>query len=131
MKKKQVVLTPLFLITIFFCSAPQQSYPVNPIPTVQVQFPSVIKRNQEEVFIVYANPNSICYIGIGYYNLNSEWKFTELPNTTANESGKCEWKWSVPEDAKDGIAEIRGYIETNGLEDRNLFPQQICIETCP
>ena len=113
------------------CSVPNQEYSLSPSPTVAVQIPSIMKRNQEYSFVLDAMPSSICHIGVGYYNSDSEWTIVELRETPANIEGKCEWKWTIPENAKDGVGEVRGYIETEGQEDTNLFPQTFCIEQCP
>ena len=128
----KLLLTPVVILAVqIACFAPAIEFSEEPLPTVTVHFPSVMKHGQEYSFIVEAIAGSSCYLGVGYYNLDSRWTAVGLPVTTANNSGTCEWKWKVPDDAKDGIAEIRGYIENQGKESRNLFPQTICIEKCP
>lgn len=124
---KIFVAVILVLIAQIACA---QEYSYEPVPTVVVQIPSVVKRGQESSFIVEATSGSICHLGVGYYNLDSRWTFVELPKTTANNEGRCEWKWTISEDAKDGVGEIRGYIEIDGKEVASLFPQKICIEKC-
>ncbi len=126
---KVYVVIVVMLIAQIACA---QEYSSNtPVPTIVTQFPSLVKRVQESSFVVNVASGSVCYLGVGYYNLNSKWTTIDLPKIVANSDGKCEWKWKVPEDAQDGLSEIRGYIETTGKEDANIFPYTFCIERCP
>ena len=125
---KIIVAVILVLIVQIACA---QEYSGEPAPTVVVQIPSVVKRGYEASFIVEAVSGSVCYIGVGYYTLDSHWTTVELPKTIANNEGRCEWKWTIPEDANDGVGEIRGYIEIAGREDATIFPHSFCIEVCP
>jgi hypothetical protein len=126
---KIIVAVILVLIVQIACV---QEYSGEPVPTVVVQIPSVVKRGQESSFMVEAVAGSACYIGVGYYNLDSHWTTrVELPKAIANSEGKCEWKWTIPEDAKYGVGEIRGYIEIAEREDASIFPHSFCIEVCP
>lgn len=125
---KVFVAAILILIVQIACN---QEYSGEPMSTVVVQIPSIMKRDQEYTLLMEAVPSSICFIGVGYYNSDSKWTFVELPEAIANNEGKCEWKWKVPENALAGVAEIRGYIELDGSEAGSLFPKKTCIEKCP
>jgi len=128
---KNIVVVFFVLMIQISCSAPAQKYPDKPSPTVTVLISQVAKRGQENLFFVYAVAGSICHIGVSYYNVKLRWITVTLPDVTADSNGKCEWKWTIPEGAKDGVAELRGYVEAAGQDDVNLFPQQFCIESCP
>jgi len=128
--RQNKILAAVILILIVQ-TACNQEYSGESVPTVVVQIPSVVKRGQESSFVISATSGSVCYLGVGYYDLDSRWTTVNLPEVTANSDGKCDWKWEVPEDAQDGIAEIRGYIETLGKEDASIFPHSFCIEKCP
>jgi hypothetical protein len=128
---KIIFLALLISAAQISCFAPTQTYSKAPAPTVIAQIQPIVKRGQETPFFVFAVSGSVCHAGLGYYDLDSQWTTLTLPDTNANKDGRCEWILIVPEDAKYGVAEIRGYVETPGQEDRNLFPTSFCIENCP
>ena len=100
------------------------------MPTaIYAKVPSVVKRGESNLFVIDTDPNVVCYGGISYYDHENEWKRIDLPTIESSETGECKWEWDIPTDAKNGIAEFRGYIEQEGYE-RNIFPATFCIEAC-
>jgi len=108
----------------------ERSYPASMPTPILADVPKLLVRGQEYKFTVQTTPGVECHAGIGYYNNNDKWVTTDLSTIQSDKNGICEWTWEIPEDAKDGIGELRGYIQEKG-QSNNLFPSTFCIETCP
>ena len=118
-RMKIISATVVVFLAQISCYAPQQEYrEVTPIP-IDVQISSTIKHRQEFPIMLQTEPNVSCYIFIGYYDNNNDWAGKELPMVVANEDGTCKWNWTIPDEAKNGIGEIRGFVENT--EDSTSF----------
>lgn len=111
------------------CYAPQINYPSEMPTAIYAQVPALANCEENNFFTIDAAPGAVCHAGIGYYNYDDKWTTMELPTIESLDTGSCKWEWKVPEDAKDGVAELRGYIQQGDFE-RNVFPATFCIEVC-
>ena len=118
------------LATQLSCYGVQQSYQPTPTFHVDVQTPPIALHNQENIFILKAVPGSVCSVVFLYWNKKDDWVGTPLLTSNADNDGVCQFTWKVPDDAKDGEAEIRGFVEA-GDEEVSFIPQVFCIEKCP
>ncbi len=126
---KAVLVLFAILFAQISCYAPQREIPLVRPTAIYAEIPSPVKRGEINYFLVDAEPGVICHAGIGYYNYKGVWEFVDLPTIESQEAGNCKWEWEVPEDARDGFAEFRGYLEQGDYE-RNIFPTTFCIEIC-
>ncbi|MFN8411726.1 MAG: hypothetical protein U0Z26_05010 [Anaerolineales bacterium] len=131
MKKR--IINSLGFILIFViqtsCKAHEQSSLVY-IPTpVWSTFPEIANRTETIYFSFTTLPEADCHAGIGYYGYDGKWTTTDLPTIESDKSGNCTWTWEVPENAKDGIGEFRGYIQFKD-QSINIYPATFCIEKC-
>jgi hypothetical protein len=97
---------------------------------IMADVPKLVVQGEEHVFSIQTTPGVECHAGISYYNTNDKWFMMELSTIKSDENGICEWTWEIPEDAKDGIGEFRGYIQ-EADQSNNIFPATFCIERCP
>ena len=108
----------------------ERYYSETPQPTPIYAFVfDAAQRGSEYPIIIPAGANALCYASVLYWNTDKKWIEDRLPDIQANEEGNCQWNWIVPDNAKEGIAGIRGYIEVNG-ESHNIFPSEFCIVKC-
>jgi hypothetical protein len=100
-----------------------------PIP-VDVQIPDIVKRGQEFNITLITEPKVTCLVLISYWDKTDHWGGKELQTLVANEGGVCAWNWTIPDEAKDGQAEIRGFVEKDD-KHTSFIPKAFCIEVCP
>ena len=133
MNKKKIINSLIFILIFVVqvsCKAPEQSFPASMPTPVLANVPKVISKGEKQSFSIATIPGVECHAGIGYYDLDGNWTTIDLPAIESDKSGNCEWIWEIPENAKDGIGEFRGYIQ-NKEQSRNIFPATFCIEKCP
>lgn len=130
MKNKKIILA-LFLVWVVqtSCYAPEQVYPTSMPTPIYAQIPSSVTRGENYSFSIKTAPGVVCHAGIIFFNTYDEWVTEDLPTIEADEAGICKWTWKIPEHAKNGIGEFRGYIEQDDQE-RNFYPATFCIESC-
>jgi len=104
------------------CGAPQQTYGPTPTFHVDVQVPPIVLHNQDNSFVLKAVPGSVCNVVFLYWNKKGDWIGTPLNASNADDNGVCQFTWKVPEDAKVGEAEIRGFVKS-GNEQVDFIPQ--------
>lgn len=126
--KVVLVITIAFLVQVS-CYAPQREYSnESPIP-VEIQTDPIVKRGQEIPVTLATEPGVTCFVIISFWNKSNKWAGKDLPATESDTNGICQWKWKIPDDAKDGIVEIRGFVEKD--ERRTDFiPKTFCVEVC-
>ena len=101
------------------------------MPTpILADVPKLLVRGEKYNFSIKTNPGAECHAAIGYDNLKEKWIWMELSTIEANQNGICEWTWEIPEDAQDGMGELRAYIE-EAEQSTNVFPANFCIGSCP
>lgn len=124
----------LFVFVLVFvaqtsCRAPEQQYPTLMPTAIYANVPNLLVRGEKNTFSINTVPEVECHAGIGYYNFSDKWITVKLPTIESDQDGVCEWTWEIPQDAKDGIGEFRGYIQEED-ESTNVFPENFCIESC-
>ncbi len=113
------------------CYAPVRSYPEGPQPTpIYANIPDIVQRGKTYSLTIQIEPDAICHASVLFKNAKDEWTEDRLADTQADQNGVCLWYWSVPQNAKDGDAGIRGYVELKNGEEHNTYPAEFCIETC-
>jgi hypothetical protein len=131
--KKKFIISLLFILILAIqvgCQAPEQSYPVSMPTPIFAEVPNIANRGEKQSFTIQTISGVECHAGIGYYDHDGKWITSDLPSIESDENGICRWTWEVPEIAKDGIGEFRGYIQ-NKDQSTNIFPATFCIEKCP
>ena len=112
------------------CYGVTKSYSdTKPIPN-DVQIPPLVIHGDKYSFVIVTEPNITCSAGISFWDKNDRLVFDELSSKKADDTGKCEWQWEVPPNAKNGFGEFRGYVE-NDKQSTDLIPKKFCIEQCP
>jgi hypothetical protein len=127
--KKNRILVAFFLALVVQVSC-NQAYPTSMPTPILADVPKLLVRGEKHRFSVKTNPGAECHAAIGYNNLKDKWIWMELSTIEANQNGICEWTWEIPEDAQDGIGELRAYIE-EAEQSTNVFPANFCIGSCP
>lgn len=112
------------------CRFTQRPYPESMPTAIHANVPKLLVRGVEHKFSLQTTPGVECYAGIGYYDMSDKWVTEDLTTIESDEKGVCEWVWVVPENAKNGFGEFRGYIQEKD-QSRNIFPATFCIESCP
>ena len=126
--KKTRIFIAFVLALVLQVSCHQSSRPLIPTP-ILAEVPKLLVRGEKHRFSVETSPGVECHAGVAYYDLNDEWIITDLPIVESNQNGICEWTWEIPENAKDGLVEFRGYIQEK-QESTNIFPATFCIGLC-
>jgi len=111
------------------CFAPSRAYPEEMPPPIYATIPPSVQRGEELPISIETRPGAVCQATILFWDINDKWVHEELPTITADEDGLCKWRWKIPDNAKDGQAELRGRVEL-GSEGKNIFPSSFCIEKC-
>jgi hypothetical protein len=119
-----------FFLAMTGCNRSSTAYPSEMPTPIYATVPPVVQRGKEYFFSIETSPSATCHAGIVFWDTNDKWIHEELPTITADEIGVCKWIWKIPENAKDGEAGLRGYVEMGSL-DENIFPETFCIEKCP
>ena len=127
--KKTRIFIAFVLALVLQVSCHQSSRPLIPTP-ILAEVPKLLVRGEKHRFSVETSPGVECHAGVAYYDLNDKWNITDLPTIESDQNGICEWTWVIPEDAKDGLGEFRGYIQEKE-ESTNIFPATFCIGLCP
>jgi hypothetical protein len=123
------ILILAFGLTQSACYRATRSFSdTTPIP-YDIQVPRLVTRDEKYALVVVTEPNTTCYAGVSFWNTEDDWVFSELSSQRANDAGRCEWEWEVPTNAKDGVAEIRGYVE-NHEQSTGFIPKTFCIVKC-
>ena len=99
-------------------------------PLELLQIPQVLQKGEVGTVAVKTAPGNTCNAEFGYYDAARKWRWIELPQVKANNTGTCSWDWTVPQDASTGVAELRVGARDQTESDM-LAPQTICIERCP
>jgi hypothetical protein len=89
----------------------------------------IMKHGETYLFVMHTEKSTDCYLGFRYMDNTNQWISVYLPVVESGEAGLCEWAWKIPMDAKDGLAEVRAYVEKNG-QTNYLAPDDFCIEVC-
>ena len=129
-KPRILVAFVLVLVVQVGCRVTERPYPTSVSTPILAEVPKVAVRGEKHKFSIETNPGVECHAGIAYYDLNDKWMITDLPTIESDQNGICEWTWEIPEDAKDGVAEFRGYIQEEE-ESSNIFPAAFCIGAYP
>ena len=133
MNNKKIGIPMVFIVMLtvqLSCKVTERPYPVSLPTAIFAEVPKLLTRGEKHQFSIQATPGVECHAGIGYYNMKDKWIFVELAMMESDQDGICEWTWEIPEDAKDGLGEFRGYIQ-EGDQSNNIFPANFCIERCP
>lgn len=131
MNKYRILFASLVVLVVqISCKAPERGYPSSMPTPIYAEVPSLLTRGEKHIFSVDAAPGIECHAGIAFYDIDDNWIKSDLPTIKANDVGVCQWTWEIPENAKDGIGEFRGYIGEVG-QSTNIFPANFCIEKCP
>jgi hypothetical protein len=108
---KVVFILFTILVTQSSCYAPTQTYPDKMPTPIYPVVPLEVEQEKEYSFSIKTSPNAICHAAIGFWDIAENWIQEELPIIKADNLGVCQWKWKTPDNAKNGIAEFRGFIE--------------------
>ena len=132
MMNKTGILSALIVVVVsqISCKVTEQPYPTSMPTPIYAQVPSILMRGNKYTFSFEAIPEAECHAGVAFYDTNDKWVIRDLATIQAGENGICQWTWEIPQEAKDGIGEFRGYMESEE-EKRNIFPATFCIESCP
>ena len=130
--KKPIILVAIVVVLGIQvgCRAPHQTYPESISTPIIVNAPKLLVRGEKYRFSVETTPKVKCHAGVAYYDLKDKWTIVDLPTIESDKNGICEWSWEIPEDAKDGVGEFRGYVQYEE-ESTNVFPATFCIGQCP
>jgi hypothetical protein len=112
------------------CQMTQTPYSTTAPTAIFAEVPKLLVRGEEHKFSIQTTPEVECHAGIGYYNINDKWVTMDLPTVESDENGICQWTWDIPDDAKDGVGELRGYIQGED-QSNDIFPATFCIGRCP
>ena len=125
----------LFILILLLTQA-SCAVPIRQVDESKVRIDAVLhipnesmKRGEEYIFVVQTEGSVNCYLGFRYMDISNEWVSVYLPSVISAETGLCKWTWQIPLDAKDGLAEVRAYVEKNG-QTEYLVPDDFCIEVC-
>jgi hypothetical protein len=119
----------IVLLAQISCRATRLEYVEStPIP-VEIQIPDLVKHGQEFEITLTTEPGATCLAVISYWDKSDHWAGKELQSLIADKEGVCAWNWIVPDEAKNGQAEIRGFVEKDD-NHTSFIPKAFCIEVC-